>query len=247
MTPCLRPRFALPLAVLGAACHEDRSSDSTPVPSTSTINLSLTFENALGSGGLRFLEVSELRQGLDLDGDGDLFDRIAVIVDLDQRRLVDTRLSPGFPRSAESPQPVVTVSDEAIAFAVSEAETGGLDRNGDGDALDRVLALYERDTGIVTNLGVAARFVVANAEVAAFDVPESQEGRDLDGDGDQDDDVPFVHDRRTGETWSTGLAGARVLGVDGGSVALAVDEAVLGDRNGDGDALDSVLHLVLPP
>jgi hypothetical protein len=85
--------------------------------------------------------------------------------------------------------------------------------------------------------------VVASADLVAFDVPEDEEGEDLDGDGDLDDSSPSVHDLGTGETWSTGLRGTRVLGVAGGFVALSADEAVVGDRNDDGDTLDLVFEV----
>ena len=108
----------LALAPLAGACHQDHSSDSPPLPSTGTSNLGLTLENVLGSGSLRLVDVSEARQGEDLNGDGDRFDRIAHVVDLDERRLVNTGLAPGFPNSSADPLPVVSIG-ETLAFARS--------------------------------------------------------------------------------------------------------------------------------
>lgn len=227
------------------ACHEDSespTSETLPVE-VNTTNLGHTCENVHRSGRLRLLEVHEAREDQDLNGDGDAFDRIAFVADLERGEVINTGLSGGFPHSAHSPLPIVT-RGATLAFAVSEWEAAGLDRNGDGDALDRVLGLYEPASRSVTNLGLAVRGAHSDDDLLACEVAEIEQGVDLDGNGSLDDAVTvFVHDRRTAETWDLGTRGVSVSGVSGDFVALAVDEARAGDRNADGDALDLVFEL----
>ena len=108
-------------------------------------------------------------------------------------------------------------------------------------------------------------FTVSNTEVTgwswflhgdgfvAFLQREDAEFADLNGDGDQSDFVPAVWDATTGAVTTTGLAVAGApLGrpdgfriIDDDMVAVGVSEVDQGgvDRNGDGDSLDSVLHV----
>lgn len=237
-----RPLVLLALVSCGVACHEN-SSDPVIATTTLTSNLGLAMQFSYGTGSLLLFDIAEAFQGEDLNADGDTTDRIAHVVDLEQRRVVNTGLAPGFPNSSSDPQPIVTLG-ATLAFAVNEFETGSLDRNGDGDIADRVLALYEPDTGSIVDLGLAVRSAVSSATLVACDVAEVDQGQDLDGDGILSADTTvFVHDRRTGETWNTGSSGAKAVGVDADFVSLAVNEAEVGDRNGDGDALDLVFEL----
>ncbi|MEQ1894922.1 MAG: hypothetical protein ABL998_20460, partial [Planctomycetota bacterium] len=217
-------------------------SETLPVE-VRTTSLGYTLENVHRSGGLRLLEVHETRQGLDLNGDGDLFDPLACVADLERGEVTNTGLSGGFPHSAHSPPAIVT-RGATLAFAVSEFESAGLDRNGDGDTLDRVLAIYEPESRGVTNLGLAVRAAHSDDDIVACEVAETDQGVDLDGSGSLDDSLTvFVHDPRTAETWDLGTRGVSVSAVSGDFVALSVDEARVGDRNGDGDANDLVFEL----
>jgi hypothetical protein len=238
--------LALALALPGFACHES-SSGGAVLPSTDTTNLGLASGKVLGSGPDRLLLVPEADQGRDLDGDGDLDDTVVHVLHLRTRQMVETGLVLGFLPSFSSlgpPLRPVVSAGETVAFAVSESETGGLDRNADGDADDLVLALYEPDTRTVANLGVSTSFVIATRDFLAFLVPEVSEGEDLDGDGgvDESDHVLFVRDLESGDTWKTGLAPARALGAAGDFVALLVAEAGT-DGNGDGDTSDFLFEL----
>jgi len=236
------PPSLLGLALLGAGCHEHSSGPIVSAGIRAT-NLGLALGPVLGSGSLRLVVVQESEQGRDLDGDGDATDGVVHVVDLAHGSVVDTGLALGVPSVFLTRPMPFAAAGETLAFGVNERETGGLDRNADGDADDFVLALWERDGARVTNLGLAVVFLLANEDVLAFGVPELAQGEDLDGDGSVTSLVPFVHDFRTGETWNTGLRGSEVLDVQGDFVALAVFEQVVGDRNGDGDSIDSVFEL----
>ncbi len=240
-----RAIVSLAVALPGFACHRGSSGDEVPA-STRTSNLGLAVGAVYGSGRYRLLLVTESEQGRDLDGDGDLFDSVVHVLDLELGSVVETGLVLGIVPSSgiEVPARPVVSAEATIAFAVSESETGGLDRNADGDTDDLVLALYEPDGASVTNLGLAASFVTATRTFLAFTVPEVSQGADLDGDGSVSaaDHVLFVHDLARGETWNTGLVPARVLGAQGDFVALAVGEEA-GDGNGDGDTFDFLFEL----
>ena len=69
-------------------------------------------------------------------------------------------------------------------------EESGTDRNGDGDGLDLVIETYDAFTRAITNLGLATFFLFESAsDKALVAVFESEQGADLNGDGDQDDRV----------------------------------------------------------
>jgi hypothetical protein len=122
------------------------------------------------------------------------------------------------------------------------------DLNGDGDAIDGVLCVYDHGTGQLVDTGLAHGTVLhVGDNLIVFDVPELDQGdTDLNGDGDTLDRVLHVHDRRTGVTTSTGLASGFVDPAIGlGLVAFAVSEAGQGDvdLDGNGSLLGSVLHV----
>lgn len=256
------PVLPLALVLAGTACHDGSSSPAPAETPASVSNLGLATSAILGAGELRLVVVSEAEQGRDLNGDGDLLDGgfvgpaaygVVHVVDLPQSGVENTGLVLAVTRPGSievQPEMVAAAGSSTLAFGVDESLTGGLDRNGDGDAEDFVLALRERAAGVV-NLGLAVGRVVLAEPILAFDVPEQAQGEDLDGDGTLGSgSVPFVHDLRTGETWSTGLRGRSVLGVNGAEhggepvfVALAADETMLGDRNGDGDSADVVFEV----
>jgi len=133
-----------------------------------------------------------------------------------------------------------------VAFAVPEFVQGAADLNGDGDALDSVLHVYDHRTGVVTNLGLATSNVQpAIAEgFVAFAVLEAAQGEeDLDGDGTILGSVLHVYDSRTLLAYNAArhVSSAPVF-LDHGYV-FTTDEVLAGDRNEDGDSSDdSVLQ-----
>jgi hypothetical protein len=235
-----RSQFVLVAALGFAACHRD-SGSAAPA---SSINLGLSALRFVGEGDHWLVSVSEAEQGVDLDGDGDLFDEVLHWIDAASGGVRNTGLPVFWPQVLGDivPEPILAVG-QTFAVAITEGP-GGVDRNGDGDVADAVLSLIDPESGVATNLGLAVARVAFAGEVLAFDVPELGQGdEDLDGDGvlDPAARVPHFHDLRTGETWSSGLLGATLLGGDESFVSLAESEAKVGDRNGDGDTLDLVL------
>ncbi|HVS18804.1 MAG TPA: hypothetical protein VMT18_09420, partial [Planctomycetota bacterium] len=78
----------------------------------------------------------------------------------------------------------------AVLVAVSEANQGGTDLNGDGDTFDSVLHVLPRGSDVLVNLGLAlptGGVPVQAAHIAGdqvlFLVREVEQGVDLNGDG----------------------------------------------------------------
>ena len=130
-------------------------------------------------------------------------------------------------------------------------EHGIEDRNGDGDTEDLVLAYWDARTRTEHDLERAVRawddeivqFGVDGALLAVA-IPEDDQGVDENGDGDLGDILIEIRDLEAGTVLATDLPAGHVTG-DGGLVGLIVPEIshsdLVGvDRNGDGDALDSV-------
>jgi len=129
-----------------------------------------------------------------------------------------------------------------VAILVSEG-LQGRDLNGDGDRFDAVLHVVDAPTGITTNVGAAGGFSYQGDRIVFF-VFEGDAGSDLNGDGDPFDAVLHVFDVSTGTTINLGFAAA-VPTFGPNQLAFWVHERAQGstDLNGDGDALDIVLHV----
>lgn len=128
-----------------------------------------------------FLAPSEELSGTDWNRDGDRADRV----------LFDW--SPGDASARGSGLgigAVLAVAGDQALLTVSEAERGR-DANGDGDADDRLLELYDGAMGRARALGWSAgsaAFLTSRLEVLAL-VEEDAQGRDLNDDGDRADEV----------------------------------------------------------
>jgi len=200
------------------------------------VDASLGFEI---QGDFVAIRTSEARSGnTDLNGDGDAADFVLQVFDWSTGLVRNSGLeaSGGF-----------RMSDRYIAFTVLESRQGGADLNGDGDALDLVQHVFDAETGVVTNLGLATSTFRIEGDLLAFTVIESAQGAsDRNGDGDSKDGVLHLYRPSSGTLTNVGLDAAGGFVSNGTHAAFAVSESNQGgaDRNGDGDALDTVLHLV---
>ena len=93
------------------------------------------------------------------------------------------------------------------------------------------------------NLGISGTYFFVTEELVLFNVIESVERIDLNGDGDQNDAVVHLFELASGVLRNTGYAGG--VNAAGGHILLLVQESAQGaaDLNGDGDALDIVPHI----
>ena len=136
------------------------------------------------------------------------------------------------------------------------------DLNGDGDVVDGIAAALDLQTLAVTHAGIAGRALGTDDGMAAVVVNECDEGNtDLNGDGDGygneidpiygepicDDNILHTWNPQTGAVQNLGLAvniHSTEL-VSASQYVTLVQESNQGDTdfNGDGDALDQVLHI----
>jgi hypothetical protein len=248
------------------------SSSSSSVPGT---NLRTAADSFTGKDDLFLVDVSEsFEGGVDLNGDGDEEDVVLHVLDLRTGELRNLSVAAaGLPFGScpaclraggteiephEHPRDIVPrslpkVEGDRIAFVVEEARQGEEDLNGDGDAFDQVLHVYDRTTQTLANVGLAVRsygdigFELSD-DVLAFTVDEfGQDETDLDGNGNHFGAVLHVLELASGTVSNLGFElGAGDLRVVGQEVGFfAIETAATGDLNGDGDddQLDEVFHL----
>jgi cysteine-rich repeat protein len=185
-------------------------------------------------------QVAEFAQGTDLNGDGDMNDLfVTQVFDVATGTVTNSRLA-----SAGR----LVVGDGFAAFSVLESEHGDLD--GDGDANDTVLHIMDLESGAVTNVGYddVDYELAAGGSTVAFSVAEAAAHADLNGDGDQFDEVLHLLDVPSGTVRNVGLSAGEGTSVGDGFVAFRTWEAAQGhvDLNGDGDTDDYVVHVVDP-
>ena len=187
----------------------------------------------------------ELLTGMtDQNGDGDANDRVLYVMDTATGTVTNLGLATNCQNTAVMRECLLDGS--TLAFVVDEAAQGGQDLNGDGDALDDVLHVYDFTTGVVTNVGLDALggFDVDSGRIA-FGVRESaQGGMDLDGDSDASDIVVHLYDGSLPAA-NLGIASESLaIDLDGDLLAIGVPENGTGvvDLNVDGDTADTVVH-----
>ena len=200
------------------------------------VDASLGFEI---QGNFVAIRTSEARAGnTDLNGDGDTADFVLQVFDWSTGLVRNSGLeaSGGF-----------RMAGRYIAFTVLESRQGGTDLNGDGDTADLVQHVYDAETGVATNLGLATSTFRIRGDLLAFTVIESAQGAsDRNADGDSKDGVLHLYRPSTGTLTNVGLDAAGGFVSNDSHAAFAISESNQGgaDRNGDGDALDTVLSVV---
>jgi Tol biopolymer transport system component len=133
---------------------------------------------------------------VDRNGDGDTYDTVLQIARRDGRY-----------EWIEVNTPADLLLMNATVVTVLSPEDTSPDLNGDGDANDRVVQLYDLRTHMLSSLGEAAEDLVLGERLFAFRTAEAaQGGRDLNGDGDTLDAVMQVYDLVAGRLTNTGQA-----------------------------------------
>ena len=193
-------------------------------------------------GDLLAFTVNESSQdNTDLNGDGDIFDRVLHLYNATTATTTNLDLAAHIG---------LQLQGDLLAFIVEESSQDNTDLNGDGDIFDRVLHLYNATTDTTTNLDLAAGSLQLQGDRLAFIVEESsQDNTDLNGDGDIFDRVLHLYNATTDTTTNLDLAtlerGDTNLQLQGDRLAFLVEESSQDntDLNSDGDASDVVLHL----
>lgn len=131
---------------------------------------------------------------------------------------------------------------------VDEADQGGLDRNGDGDATDWILFTGNLASGSAVDTGLSfenayslARVVIEGEWLVALGY-EGQGGLDLNGDGSDGDQVLYARSLASGSETILGPGMDGTFALVDGCVLYGASEQTDGvDYNGDGDALDGTV------
>lgn len=207
-----------------------------------------------GGGGWLLFGIEESER--DLNGDRDTSDVILAAAATARLETVPLGVALDGALGAGNVHPPVAVVGQTVAVLVSEADQGGRDLNGDGDALDDVLQLVDLSTRQVRNVALAVDEIYAGRTGFAAIANEARQGRDLTGDGDLADSALFWVDvERARATPIRPPGSAQAIDASGG-VAVAEDRLLVAaseqaqgrsDLNGDGDATDTVAFYVAGP
>ena len=182
----------------------------------------------------------------DLNGDRDTDDSVLHVVDIRTQQVTNLGLAVDPLLTAPGGAPPVAISGNTLAVLVSEHDQGNKDLNGDGDAKDNVLEWVDLTSRRVTNTHLAGSEVHIDGNRIAVLTPERDQGnKDLNGDGDTDDEVLQIYDTATQQVWNSGLAATEIR-LAGDWAEADTPEAAQGnkDLNGDGDRADIVPQLV---
>jgi len=210
---------------------------------------------AATTGGFVLLQ-SENSASTDVNGDGDLADVVPAAFD-GGLFVVSTTAVP--PHATGTP----LVARAGRVLVASAEQAAGADFNGDGDQIDTTLGYVDFATGLAIFRPIGNTFARAIANhpyaltdgAAVYFIDEaSDNGIDLNNDGDATDAVIAVFDVATGrlealpfnpQIPSLALAGATVVGIGAGPnrAIVAIDEAGQGNRdlNNDFDTVDYIL------
>ncbi|MCA1841896.1 MAG: hypothetical protein LC792_01645 [Actinobacteria bacterium] len=216
--------FLVPEAGQG---HHDRNGDGDAADtvaavwdhttgSVTNVAVDATTVDGLSDGSLAVV-TSEAGQGrTDLNGDGDTKDDVAEVW---HRGGATTDLG-------LAAHDVVPFGGGRLAVLVPEADQGEKDRNGDGDTADTVVAVWDSAApGAPRNLAVAQGNTETNVTALeggrlAVRVLESDQGVDLDGDGDTIDKVVELWDPASQALTNLHLPGTHLVPLAGGGLAF---------------------------
>jgi hypothetical protein len=174
----------------------------------------------------------------DLNGDKDLGDNVVQLYQVSQKKWVNT----GLEASGG-----LALTDRVLVLATEEEKQGGRDLNEDGDAADVVCQVWDLLSGTGFNTGQdCSGGVAADGTLVGFITPERSQGnRDLNGDGDMEDEVGQAYLLGGQKAVNLGRDASGGLVAGAGKLAFACSEAGQGRRdiNQDRDAEDFVLML----
>ena len=228
----------LSVALLSLQVPTGRPPSSTAPRSPAVLELfppGVAFGSTVASDGERLvLKVPETAQGVDLNGDGDLADRVLHVADVASGNIANV----GFEASQ---YPNRGLFGGQFPFEGRESENGDL--NGDGDLLDSEAMVYDGNTGVLHRAGVRGTPYATGGQHVLLAVREKP-GEDLNGDGDAHDIVLFHWDLSSGVVQDLDLTPWAYPVASVSTFLFQLAETDTGDRNGDGDAADLVLHVL---
>lgn len=233
---------------LGPQSASASNPSGGPTPSPNVVNLGIAVRTWTANRRPFFLNDTtfvylecEADGNVDLNGDGDRSDAILRGYDTERRESIDFGLAI-FRFFA------VDEDSSWLPFLVDEADQDNTDFNRDGDTRDWVVHLLHRRTYEIRNLELVpiseSDVFVVNRDTLAFLVPEREHGRDLNRDGDRQDRILHTYNATTDVLTNLGLQPTGPISMSDDLLAFrAWENYTRTDLNGDGDLLDSVLHV----
>jgi Tol biopolymer transport system component len=186
-----------------------------PAASGSWTDVGQAADAAQVNGGLVAFITPEALQGTDLNGDHDKKDRVIQVYDADAPLL--TNLGQAAEEFVAGTQKPACAQSPVIAFRTSEAAQGNKDLNGDGDRTDFVLQFWAKGLNgdLVINTGHAVtpcnlqacdprQPYQVNRSQIKFLTRESDQGKDLNGNGNLNDLVLQIFDVCSGQVTVVG-------------------------------------------
>lgn len=253
--------------------HDLRRGLRQPIDLALTVSFG-RFTQVFGDGDVWLADISEGGEGRDLNGDGDALDRVlhvfdaesgAVVRTLDGLTTFDGSVHAGIvfllgPRSGARGAEMWLYStgrdllentglrgnhfvrrEQDVALWVDEQDQDE-DLDANGFLTSQVTVLYEPVSGRTYNLGVdGVPFALPGGLLLLSYEPNS--ARDWNGDGDQEDLVPFAWHEGEVRPTSLALAVSNARPIDASHALVLLDESEE-DRNGDGDRFDTVAHVL---
>ncbi len=221
------------------------SPSTLAAPSPRNLELAIDQDVILhGDGNYTVFGVNESQQGVDYNGDGDLYDAAIHAYDGLARQVISPDRHQVLSRNHNDSTCLV---GNVVAFIA--LEDGNQDINGDGDQDDRGLALWDLTTGDVTfGPKATAMGVACGAGRVGYRVDEKDQNQDLNGDGDQLDDVWHVYRLSNGNNHNLEVSSFAVIRatarMNGFGFVFEANEDTDGkDHNKDGDQDDLVIMM----
>src|SRR3989344_5511199 len=194
---------------------------------------------------------SEEELGADFSNDGDTGDDIVRIFDMDSSEVLNLQAVGDFP----------SMNQRSVLMSTKESQVG-VDLNADGDKVDSIMRVLDRDSRKIGNLKIEGeRAIISKSGKAAF-VSDGElvvvdvKAQDVEYTGQKGNSPTVVDDivvfERDGELYGYSLSQESLarLDIKGESPSFFDDKLVfvsseenLGDLNGDGDTGDKVIRL----
>lgn len=152
----------------------------------------------------------------DLNGDGDNDDIVIQFANVKDGNVVSTYSIGHHPY----------VWSKFIVFSTNEAELG-IDFSNDGDMIDDIIRQFDIDKNETVNLKAVGDYPAINQRALIFVTDEKQMETDLNGDGDQSDNVLRVLDKESRKVANTPFAADRPLLTKTGKAVFASDGEVV--------------------
>ncbi|MDG7050827.1 MAG: hypothetical protein JRZ94_06470, partial [Nitrososphaerota archaeon] len=182
------------------------------------------------SGNIVAFYTPEGSMSTDLNGDGDQSDTVIRLYNI----ATFTRINTG----AVGVNP--SISGNIVAFQTNEGLIS-TDLNSDGDYFDNVIRIYNTATSTVQNTGAVGIDPSISGNLITFQTYEGSIATDLNGDGDQSDNVIRIFDLATFTITNTATDGSNPS-ISGNLITFHIFEgSIATDLTGDGDQSDDVI------